>query len=82
MGVSRRVEIARALIAAGRAAEQPAAFLERGSTARSRVVIATLGAVARGETRIAAPAVFVVGDVVRQHEALTAVAERFTFAVA
>lgn len=82
MGVAHRQEIAQALIASGRPAQQPAAFIERGSTSRARAVITTLKQIARGETDIASPAVFVVGEVVRQHEALAAMSEELIEAVA
>jgi len=74
MGVARRRQIAAELIASGRSSDQPAAFIERGfdllgcgrSSPRS-------GEVAAGETDVASPAVFVVGEVVRQREVLAAV---------
>jgi uroporphyrin-III C-methyltransferase len=64
MGVHRRAEIAAALLEAGRAPEEPAAFIERGSTDRERVITATLERIARGEIDVESPAVFVVGEVV------------------
>jgi len=82
MGVANRRQIAASLIAAGRPAAQPAAFLERGSTPRARTVITTLAEIARGETQVSSPAVFVIGDVVRQHEALAALSEELVEAVA
>ncbi|MEO8026639.1 MAG: uroporphyrinogen-III C-methyltransferase [Bryobacteraceae bacterium] len=82
MGVAQREAIAASLIAFGRPASQPAAFIERGSTDRERTVVTTLGEIARGETDVASPAVFVVGEVVRQREALFAMAEELESAVA
>lgn len=70
MGVKRRVEIAQCLIAQGRPAEEPAAFIENGTTARERVTVTTLGAVAAGQVRVESPAVWVVGRVVELREAL------------
>lgn len=70
MGVKHRARIAAGLIAAGRSPEEPAAFVERGSTARERVVVTTLGRA--GEAAVEAPAVFVVGEVVRVREQLLA----------
>lgn len=70
MGVERRAVIAACLIEAGRAAETPVAFIENGTTPRERVVITRLGAVARGEAVVAAPAVMVVGEVVTLREEL------------
>lgn len=65
MGVGNRAAIARALIAAGRRAGEPVCFIENGTTPRERVVEANLGAVAVGRVDVAAPAVWVVGEVVR-----------------
>lgn len=65
MGVSERTGIARALIDAGRSASEPAAFIERGSTPDERTIVATLGEIAAGRVKVEAPAVFVIGEVVR-----------------
>ncbi len=65
MGVENRVRIATELIALGRPATEPVAYIERGSTDRERVVTATLAEVARGEVEVESPAVCVVGEVVR-----------------
>ena len=65
MGVENRVRIATELIALGRPASEPVAYIERGSTDRERVVTATLAEVARGEVDVASPAVCVIGEVVR-----------------
>lgn len=70
MGVRNRASIAAALLAAGRAGAQPVAFIENGSTPRERVVVSDLGSVAAGRVEVQAPAVFVVGDVVRCRELL------------
>ena len=64
MGVNNRVQIARTLIANGRPRGLPVAFVENASTPSERVIEATLGDVAAGKVRVAAPAVFVVGEVV------------------
>lgn len=64
MGVKRRAEIAQCLIAHGRAAGEPVAFIENGATARERVTVTTLGAVAGGTVRVESPAVWVIGRVV------------------
>ena len=63
MGVKERVNIARALIRAGRRADEPAVFIERSSTPDERVVDATLGSVAADVVEVEAPAVFVIGAV-------------------
>lgn len=65
MGVTNRLAIARALMDAGRAAEEPVAFVQHGSLPNERTIESTLGAVARGETAIGPPAVFIVGQVVK-----------------
>lgn len=64
MGVGHRAEIARRLIAAGRDAQEPVAFIERASTPTERRVFATLGDVAAGRVDVEAPAVWISGDVV------------------
>jgi uroporphyrinogen III methyltransferase / synthase len=72
MGVKRLGENAAALIAAGRDAEEPAAAVERGTMDGQRAVVATLGTLAEAVERegIGAPALIVVGPVVRRREAL------------
>jgi uroporphyrin-III C-methyltransferase len=70
MGVSGRARIARALMAAGRGAGEPVAFIERGSTPGQRIIVATLGEVAEGQVEVESPAVFVAGEVVRVRERL------------
>jgi uroporphyrin-III C-methyltransferase len=74
MGVATRVTIASELIRHGRPAHQPVAFIERGSTDRERVVVATLQQVADGQVEVANPAVFVAGEVVRVREQLLSAA--------
>lgn len=64
MGVTHRQGIASALIRIGRAPEQPAAFIERGTTPEERITITTLEAIRSGNTAVKPPAVLVVGDVV------------------
>jgi uroporphyrin-III C-methyltransferase len=63
MGVKNRAAIASELIDAGRRSDEPAAFVERASTAGQRVIETTLGEVARGAVEVEAPAVFVIGAV-------------------
>jgi uroporphyrin-III C-methyltransferase len=65
MGVDNRAIIAASLINAGRPASEPVAFLQRTSTERERVIESTLEAVAHGEVQVEAPAIFLVGEVVR-----------------
>jgi uroporphyrin-III C-methyltransferase len=76
MGVKNREFVAQSLIAAGRRADEPAAFIERGTLRDERIVESTLGAVAAGEVEAASPAVFVIGEVVRLRARLTA-SDRF-----
>lgn len=65
MGVEHRDVIAHTLMEQGRPADHPVAFIENASTERERVVESTLGAVARGKVSVEAPAVIVIGEVVR-----------------
>jgi len=70
MGVKHRVSIAASLIEAGREPSQPVAFIENATTTLERVITATLQEVAAGAVKVTAPAVFVVGEVVRLRAAL------------
>jgi uroporphyrinogen III methyltransferase/synthase len=66
MGIRQLPAIAASLIAAGRAPEEPAAVVERGTLPRQRTVRATLATIAQTAARegIAPPAIAVVGPVV------------------
>ncbi len=72
MGVKRLSDNAVALIAAGRDADEPAAAVERGTMGGQRTVVATLGTLAEAVERegIGAPALIVVGPVVKRRETL------------
>ncbi len=72
MGLSQLPRIAARLIAGGRAADTPAAVVASGSTQQQRVVTAPLGELAAtaSAAQIVAPALIVVGDVVRFRELL------------
>ncbi len=70
MGVGERASIATALIAAGRAPNEPCAFIERGTTPRERVIVSSLGRVSEGMVEVEAPAVWVIGRVVELRETL------------
>jgi uroporphyrin-III C-methyltransferase len=70
MGVENREYIAERLIRCGRDARQPVAFIQNGSTPEERVVEATLADVAAGRVEVEAPAVFVMGEVVRLRDRL------------
>lgn len=70
MGVKNREYIAQALTNAGRAPDEPAAFIERATSEQQRIVITTLREIASGRVAVENPAVFVVGNVVRVRERL------------
>jgi uroporphyrinogen III methyltransferase/synthase len=72
MGVKRLRDNATALIGAGRDADEPAAAVERGTMEGQRTVVATLGTLANAVERenIGAPALIVVGPVVKRRESL------------
>ncbi|MDX6608503.1 MAG: uroporphyrinogen methyltransferase / synthase [Solirubrobacterales bacterium] len=72
MGVKRLRDNAAALIAAGRDAGEPAAAVERGTMDGQRTVVATLATLADAVERdgIGAPALIVVGPVVKRRESL------------
>ncbi len=72
MGLSQLSRIAARLIEGGRASDTPAAAVASGSTAEQRVVTAPLGQLAAAVTvaQLAAPALIVIGDVVRFRDLL------------
>jgi len=72
MGVKRLAANAAGLIEAGRDSDEPAAAIERGTMAGQRTVVATLGTLAEAVERegVGAPALIVVGPVVRRREEL------------
>jgi uroporphyrinogen III methyltransferase / synthase len=72
MGVRRLAANAAALVEAGRDAGEPAAAVERGTMEGQRTVVATLGTLAGAVERegISAPALIVVGPVVKRREEL------------
>lgn len=72
MGMRNLEKIAATLIAEGRAAATPAAVVMEAATPRQRVLVAPLGEIAARarEAGLAAPAVVVVGDVVRLRDEL------------
>jgi uroporphyrin-III C-methyltransferase len=65
MGVENRAIIAESLMDNGRSPDQPVAFLERVTTDSQRIVEATLADVAFGNVEVRAPAVWIIGGVVR-----------------
>jgi uroporphyrin-III C-methyltransferase len=72
MGLSQLPRIAARLIEGGRAASTPAAVIASGSTPEQRVVTAPLASVAAAASaaQLTAPALIVVGDVVRFRDLL------------
>ncbi|MBC7678260.1 MAG: uroporphyrinogen-III C-methyltransferase, partial [Pseudorhodobacter sp.] len=72
MGHDRLALLAAGLVRFGRAADTPAACIERGTTAQQRVVVSTLEHLAADATAagLRAPVATVVGDVVRLREKL------------
>lgn len=64
MSIANRVRIAASLISAGRPGDEPAAFIECGSTPKERVTVTTLAEIASGGVQVHSPAVFVIGHVV------------------
>jgi uroporphyrinogen III methyltransferase/synthase len=72
MGVRALPRLVEAVLRAGRPADTPAAVIEWGTCARQRTVTGTLATIAAvcGEAAIAAPALFVVGGVVRLRDQL------------
>jgi uroporphyrin-III C-methyltransferase len=75
MGVQNRAFIAQSLLAAGRKATEPVAFIERGTIPGETIVETTLGEVAQGRVDVNSPAVFVIGEVVRLRSELAATSE-------
>ena len=65
MGVKNRALIAQSLIAAGRPASEPVAFVHHGSLPDQVVIETTLGQVADARVEVRNPAVFVIGPVVK-----------------
>lgn len=72
MGVHNAGHIAQQLMAAGRSADTPAAFVQMAFWPGERVVLATLGTIGDEARRVnvEAPATLVIGEVVRLRETL------------
>jgi uroporphyrinogen III methyltransferase/synthase len=83
MGVSEIANIVRQLIDAGMPGDTPAAVVERGTVPTQRSASATLSALPDlvGELGITAPALFVIGEVVKNHEVLSWFQDRPLFGV-
>lgn len=65
MGVGRRVWIAKELLRLGRNPREPTLFVERASTPKERRVLAALEEVAGEKVAVEAPALWILGEVVR-----------------
>lgn len=70
MGAKNRRLIAQSLIEAGRAKDEPVAFIERGTHPDEKIIESVLSKVAAGEVEVRSPAVFVIGHVVKLREQL------------
>ena len=70
MAAARLQAVADALIAGGRAAATPVAVAHRGTLPGEQVIVSTLGRLADDAGGMGAPAVVVVGEVVRLREVL------------
>ncbi|WP_424358311.1 uroporphyrinogen-III C-methyltransferase [Methanocella sp. MCL-LM] len=72
MGVSRLRDNVQALLDNGKAADTPVAIVEKGTTPGQRITVGTLTTIVDlAEKRgVEAPAIVVVGDVVKMHEVL------------
>lgn len=70
MGMHKLAQNCASLIAHGRAADTPACAIQWGSYARQRVVVGTLATLPRlaVEAKLGAPAITVIGEVVRYRE--------------
>jgi uroporphyrin-III C-methyltransferase len=62
--------IADRLMSGGRRSDEPVAVISKATTPAQRVLVSTLGEVASRSAEIAAPAIVVVGNVVRLHATL------------
>jgi len=63
-------KIAARLIAAGRQSGEPAAIISKATTADQSVVVSTLGEIGSKAAGVQPPAIVVIGEVVRLHDAL------------
>lgn len=64
MGISRRESIAKRLIALGRNPKELVCFIQNGATKNQKIITSNLEGVAKGETVVSSPAVWIVGNVV------------------
>jgi uroporphyrinogen III methyltransferase / synthase len=78
MGVKQLPEIAKQLVEAGRAGDEPAAVIERGTLAGQRAVTGTLATIAESVAAagVKPPAITLVGDVARLADEIAWVGDR------
>lgn len=70
MAVSKRQEIAKRLIEAGKDEKEPVAFIEMGTTPEQKVIVTNLEDLAKNPPEVNSPAVMVVGKVVEIRETI------------
>ena len=70
MALRQLPRIVARLMAGGRKPEEPAAVISKATTAAQRVLVSTLGEIAKASAESETPAIIVIGEVVRFHEAL------------
>jgi uroporphyrin-III C-methyltransferase len=70
MALTHLDDIARRLIAAGRAPDEAVAIVSKATTAAQRVVITSLAEAAEAAAQVESPAVIAIGEVARLHETL------------
>jgi uroporphyrinogen III methyltransferase / synthase len=72
MGLKRLDELTKTLIASGMAPETPVAIVHRGTTGAQQSIEGTLATIAKiaAEKKISAPAITIIGDVVKLREKL------------
>lgn len=70
MALTHLDDIARRLIAAGRAPSEPVAIVSKATTAAQRVVITSLGEAAVAAAGVESPAIIAIGEIVRLHALL------------
>ena len=70
MALRQLPRIVERLMAGGRKPEEPAAVISKATTAAQRVLVSTLSEIAKASVESETPAIIVIGEVVRFHEAL------------
>jgi uroporphyrin-III C-methyltransferase len=70
MALTHLDDIARRLIAAGRAPDEPVAIVSKATTAAQRVIITSLGDAADAAKHVESPAIIAIGEIARLHDKL------------